>query len=236
MDPTRRHLIGSAGLVGAALAPLYAQQQSSSSGMIQLPPTQAKTEKQTGPPPQPIPLRSVSALPLWARPLVPGPNSSAFGEAKKSKLAALVSGDAAKARTVARQHGLPEKNIYSYQNFDQIRDNPDVQAVYIVLPNSMHEEYTVRGAQAGKHILTEKPMATKPDECQRMIDACAKASRQLMVAYRIQYEPKNRMIQKMVRQRQYGKVKMIDAMNTAKSGRPEPVAAEESPGRRRFLA
>ena len=113
----------------------------------------------------------------------------AFAKCEKSKVVALVSGDAAKANKLAQRYGVSPKNIYSYQNYDTIRDNPEVDIIYIVLPNGMHAEYTVRGAQAGKHILSEKPMANTPKECQEMIDACRKANRKLMVAYRLRYEP-----------------------------------------------
>jgi len=75
----------------------------------------------------------------------------AFGEAKKSKPVALVSGHPEKAKQVAEGYGVPGQSIYNYENFDSIRDNPDIDVVYIVLPNSMHAEYTVRGLEAGKH-------------------------------------------------------------------------------------
>jgi predicted dehydrogenase len=99
---------------------------------------------------------------------------------------ALVSGEHDKARTIAAQYGVPETHLYDYGNFDSLRDNPDVDLVYIVLPNSMHMEYTVRAAQAGKHVLCEKPMANSVADAQVMIDACARAQRQLMIAYRMQ--------------------------------------------------
>jgi hypothetical protein len=113
----------------------------------------------------------------------------AFGSCKYSKPVALVSGDAAKAANVAQQYGISPTNIYTYQNFDSIKNNKDIQAVYIVLPNGMHEEFTIRAAKAGKHVLCEKPMANDSKEAQNMIDACKAASVKLMIAYRIQYEP-----------------------------------------------
>ncbi len=75
-----------------------------------------------------------------------------FGQAKHVRVTALVSGDPAKARAVAGQYGVPETHLYGYADFDRLRDNPDVDAVYIVLPNNMHLEYTLRAAQAGKHV------------------------------------------------------------------------------------
>ncbi len=144
----------------------------------------------------------------------------AFGSCKYSKPVALVSGDAAKAKNVAAQHGIPEKNIYNYQNFDQISTNPEIDAVYVVLPNSMHEEFVVRAAKAGKHVLCEKPMATSSKEAQNMITACKNAGKKLMIAYRIQYEPHNRLAMKWAREQHFGKVKLIEGINTQNIGDP----------------
>ena len=116
----------------------------------------------------------------------------AFAKCEKSKVTALVSGSREKAEKLAARYNVNTKNIYNYENYNSIRDNPDVDIIYIVLPNSMHAEYTIRGAQAGKHILTEKPMANTPKECEEMIAACKKADRKLMVAYRVRYEPFNK--------------------------------------------
>jgi hypothetical protein len=62
--------------------------------------------------------------------------------------------------TVAAEYGVPERGIYNYQTYDSIRDNPDIDIVYVCLPVSMHAEYTIRAAKAGKHVMCEKPMAT----------------------------------------------------------------------------
>src|SRR5215475_9266031 len=115
----------------------------------------------------------------------------AFARCEKSKVVALVSGHPEKANKLALRYGVAPKNIYNYQNYDSIKDNPDVDIIYIVLPNGMHAEYTVRGVEAGKHVLCEKPMANTPADCQQMIDAARKADRKLMVAYRCRYEPYN---------------------------------------------
>ena len=102
---------------------------------------------------------------------------------KNARLVALVSGHADKAKKVAAENGVPDKGIYSYETFDRIADNPDVDVVYIVLPNSMHAEFTVRAARAGKHVLCEKPMAVTTAECEQMIAACKQAKRQLAIGY-----------------------------------------------------
>ena len=133
----------------------------------------------------------------------------AFAKCEKSKVTALVSGHPDKASKLALRYGVSSKNIYNYQNYDSIKDNPDVDVIYIVLPNGMHAEYTVRGFQAGKHVLTEKPMANTPAECQQMIDAAHAANRKLMVAYRCQYEPYNKEAIRIARSQELGKTQMI---------------------------
>jgi predicted dehydrogenase len=135
-----------------------------------------------------------------------------FAECKRSKLVALVSGDRTKAEGIAQKYDVNPKNIYNYQNYDTIRDNPEVDIIYIVLPNGMHAEYTIRGAQAGKHIMCEKPMANTVEDCQAMIDACNKADRKLMIAYRAQYEPYNLAAIEIARQKkELGQLKAIVA-------------------------
>ena len=114
-----------------------------------------------------------------------------FKNCQHSKLVALVSGDAAKAKRVAAEHGVPETGIYDYKSYDKLKDNPDVDVIYICLPVFMHAEYTVRGAAAGKHILCEKPMALSSAECETMIAASKKAGKKLMIGYRSHFEPHN---------------------------------------------
>lgn len=114
-----------------------------------------------------------------------------FKECQHSRLVALVSGDPAKAKKVAAEYGVPERGIYNYENYDSIRDNPDIDIVYICLPVFMHAEYTVRAAAAGKHVMCEKPMAVSVAECEQMIAACRKAGKKLMLGYRSRFEPHN---------------------------------------------
>lgn len=114
-----------------------------------------------------------------------------FKNCQYSKLVAVVSGDPAKAKRVASEYGVPESGIYDYKSYDRLKDNPEVDVIYICLPVFMHAEYTVRGAAAGKHILCEKPMALSSAECETMIAACKKAGKKLMIGYRSHFEPYN---------------------------------------------
>jgi predicted dehydrogenase len=120
---------------------------------------------------------------------VVGIGSLAMGEilpgltkTKRSRLTALVSGHPDKTHHFAQVYGVPDKNIYNYENYDQMASNTDIDVVYVVLPNSMHAEYTIRAAKAGKHVLCEKPMCTSVKDAEAMIAACRETKRRLMVA------------------------------------------------------
>ena len=133
----------------------------------------------------------------------------AFAKCEKSKVVAFVSGHPDKANKLALRYNVNPKNIYNYQNYDSIKDNPEVDVIYIVLPNGMHAEYTIRGLQAGKHVLCEKPMASTSAECRQMIDAAKKADRKLMIAYRCHYEPYNKEAIRIARAHELGPTQMI---------------------------
>ncbi len=136
----------------------------------------------------------------------------ALQQTKHCYLAGIVTGTASKAETWKKKYNIPEKNIYNYQNFDEIANNDDIDVVYVVLPPSMHEEYVVRAANAGKHVWCEKPMAVTEAECTRMIAACNKNKRKLAIGYRLQHEPNTKEYRRIVNQKLLGKVlKLEDA-------------------------
>jgi predicted dehydrogenase len=137
-----------------------------------------------------------------------------------SRLAAVVSGDPAKAKKVAAEHGLGPNAVYSYDNFDSIRNNPDVDIVYVCLPNSMHAEYTIRAAKAGKHVMCEKPMAVSVAECEAMIAACKAANRKLMIGYRCHFEPFNLEAMRLARSGAAGKIRYVRSEHGYNSGDP----------------
>jgi len=134
-------------------------------------------------------------------------------QTKNCYLAGVVTGTPAKERIWADKYNIPQKNIYNYQNFDKIASNPDIDIVYVVLPVSMHKEYTIRAAQAGKHVISEKPMAISSKDCQEMIDACKKAGRKLSIGYRLHFEPYNLEMMRLGQQKIYGKLLKIDCAN-----------------------
>ena len=130
-----------------------------------------------------------------------------------SQITALVSGHRDKAERIAAEYGVPRSSIYNYDNFDEIARNPAVGAVYVALPNSMHAEYTIRAAKAGKHVLCEKPMSTNVAEAEAMIAACKAANVKLMIAYRCHYEPTNLQAIRLIRDGALGQVQAIESAN-----------------------
>lgn len=113
----------------------------------------------------------------------------ALQQTKNCHLAGIVTGTPAKAEKWKQQYNIPDANVYNYDNFDNIAGNEAIDIVYVVLPNGMHHEFTIRAAQAGKHVICEKPMAISVKECREMIDACKQAGVRLFIGYRLHFEP-----------------------------------------------
>lgn len=158
-----------------------------------------------------LPLHAEEQKPVRFAPVGLGVISDIFmracAQSTKCKVTALVTGHAKeKAPRYEALYGVSPKAVYNYENYDEIANNPDIDAVYIGLPNSMHAEYTIRAAKAGKHVLCEKPMAISSAECRRMIDACRENNVKLMIAYRIHYDPMWQQIRKMARSGAIGEI------------------------------
>ena len=138
-----------------------------------------------------------------------------------SRLAGIVSGTPSKIEKWKAKYNLPARNCYNYDNYEQIAANPDIDVIYVVLPNGMHPEYTIRGAKAGKHVLCEKPMANSASDCQAMINACKDAGKKLAIGYRCQFEPNNIECMRLAREKVFGDLKMIDAGFGFRIGNPD---------------
>ncbi len=169
---------------------------------------------------QDAPARKLGVALVGLGQLSKGQLAPAFQHTKLCKLTGLVSGSPEKARAWAEQYGVPQKGIYGYGDFDRIKDNPDIDVVYVVLPNSMHAEYTIRAARAGKHVLCEKPMAVSVKECDEMIAACQAAKRELAIGYRLHFEPHNLEMMRLRREKVLGAVKVIEASAGFRIGDP----------------
>lgn len=114
----------------------------------------------------------------------------AFSHAtRNSELTALVTGDATKARQIRRKYCV--ESVYSYKDYEKCLRNGGIDAVYIALPNNMHRDYSVAAANAGVHVLCEKPMALDEKECEEMIATARKNGVKLMVAYRLHFNKAN---------------------------------------------
>ena len=126
-------------------------------------------------------------------------------------LAGIVTGTPAKAERWKQQYKIPDRNIYNYENFSSLADNPAIDVIYIVLPPSMHAEYSIRAAKAGKQVWCEKPMAMTAKECQDMIDAANQNKVQLTIGYRMHHEPNTQKIMRFAKELPYGKLKDLTA-------------------------
>ena len=135
----------------------------------------------------------------------------ALQKTEHSELVGIVTGSPEKAEQWQGKYGIEKKNTYNYRNFDKIVDNPNIDIVYVVLPNSMHEEFTIRAARAGKHVLCEKPMSVSSDESRQMIAECDKANVKLAIGYRCQFEPHHLECMRLAKEETYGKLRHIDA-------------------------
>jgi predicted dehydrogenase len=138
----------------------------------------------------------------------------------RAKLVGVISGTPAKIKDWQGKYSIPEKNCYNYENFDKIKDNPDIDAVYIITPNALHRPMAIRVAKAGKHVISEKPMALNAAEGQEMVDACKKAKVKLLVGYRMHLEPKTLEIIHMRKAGDFGKVMFFQGLCGFRIGDP----------------
>ncbi len=136
------------------------------------------------------------------------------------KLVGAISGTATKLTAWQSKYGIPAKNCYNYENFDALKDNPDIDAVYIITPNSLHKEQTIRVAKAGKHVICEKPMAVNAKEAEEMIAACKTANVKLLIGYRMHFEPKTLEIIKQRKEGELGNVKFFQGLCGFRIGDP----------------
>lgn len=135
----------------------------------------------------------------------------ALQQTKHCYLAGIVSGSTEKSETWRARFNLPAEACYTYESFDNIRNNAAIDIVYVVLPNALHAEWVIRAARAGKHVICEKPMAVTVDECDRMIAACREAGKLLSVGYRLHFEPHNKEAMRLGQKKVLGNITLIEA-------------------------
>ena len=128
----------------------------------------------------------------------------ALQKARLCRLAGVVTGSPAKAAKWGHKYNLPKKNLYHYDHLEQIADNPDIDIVYVVTPPALHPEFAIRAAKAGKHVISEKPMACSVADCDAMIAACRDAGVKLSVGYRLHFDPYHRELLRLARDPDFG--------------------------------
>jgi predicted dehydrogenase len=127
--------------------------------------------------------------------------------ADRCTVAAIGSRDVERARSVAATLGIPR----AHGSYEALLADPEVDAVYIPLPNHLHAEWTIAAAQAGKHVLCEKPLAMTADEAQRMVDACRDAGVQLMEAFMYRLHPSWVAVRELVAAGQIGRLTAVQS-------------------------
>lgn len=123
---------------------------------------------------------------------------------KLCELVSVVSGHPEKAAQWAKDFNLPEKNLYSYENMDRIADNKDIDIVYVVTPPGVRRDFVIHMAKAGKHVISEKPLATTVADCDAMIAACKNAKVKFSVGYRLHFDPYIKEMMRLQRDEDFG--------------------------------
>jgi predicted dehydrogenase len=139
--------------------------------------------------------------------------AEAMQSCTRAKLVGVISGTPSKITAWQSRYNIPAKNCYNYENFDAIKNNADIDAVYVITPNSLHHDEVIRVAKAGKHVICEKPMAINAKEGQEMVDACKANNVKLLVGYRMHFEPHTLEIIRMRNAGEFGKVLFFQGLS-----------------------
>jgi len=146
--------------------------------------------------------------------------AEAMKACSKAKLVGVISGTPSKIKEWQTKYEIPETNCYNYENFDQVKNNPDIDVIYVTTPNALHKSQVIRVAKAGKHAICEKPMALNAKEGQEMIDACKKANVKLLVGYRLHFEPRTLEVIRMRNADEFGKIRFFQGQCGFRAGDP----------------
>jgi len=146
--------------------------------------------------------------------------AKAMETCKRAKLVGLISGTPSKVVDWRAKYDIPEENCYDYSNFDKIKNNPNIDAVYVITPNGLHKDQVIRVAKAGKHVICEKPMGINAKEGQEMVDVCKAENVKLLVGYRMHFEPKTVEVIRMRKAGEFGKLKFFQGLSGFTIGDP----------------
>lgn len=137
--------------------------------------------------------------------LAPGLQQTEYCE-----LRGIVTGTPSKIPEWQREYDIPDRNVYNYHNMHEIANNDDIDVIYVVTPPAIHARDAIKGAEAGKHVWCEKPMAMNVDECQAIVDAASQNRVKLSIGYRMQHEPNTQKIIQFGREKTYGDIQKIE--------------------------
>lgn len=140
-----------------------------------------------------------------------GQIAPALQKTSHAHLAGIVTGTPSKIPQWQEKYGIKDANVYNYDNMSTIADNPDIDIVYVIVPTGLHMKYAVIGAEAGKHIFCEKPMAMNVEQCEKIISTCDANNVRLSISYRVQHEPNTQTVIGYADSKPYGEIKSIDA-------------------------
>ena len=150
----------------------------------------------------------------------------AIQSSKNGTVAAVASRDAQKGAEFALKAGIPK----SYGSYEALLDDPEIDALYIPVPNSLHYEWTIKAARAGKHILCEKPLALSAAQCLEM-DAAAKEHHVvLMEAFMYRFHPRTEKCIELTQAGALGPLQMIQSSFTFKLTRPDNIRLQADLG------
>ncbi len=146
----------------------------------------------------------------------------AIQKCQVAELRGIVAGSFDDPEHWKQTYGIPDRNVYSYENLEEMADNPDIDAVYVITPNGLHAEHTIRAARAGKHVMCEKPMAVSVAEARAMVETCREEGVKLAIGYRNRFEPNTREMIRTLRAGELGNLTLIESHFGFRMGRGNP--------------
>ena len=146
--------------------------------------------------------------------------AEAIQACKNVKVVGAISGTPSKLVDWAKKYDFPKENCYSYDTFERLKNNPNIDVVYVTSPNALHHPHTIAAAKAGKHVICEKPMSVSVKEAEEMIAACKAANVKLFIGYRLHFEPFTKELVRMRTSGELGKILFVNATMGFKIGDP----------------
>jgi predicted dehydrogenase len=141
-------------------------------------------------------------------------------DCKFATLTGIITGTPTKIPVWKEKYGIEDKNVYSYETMHEIKNNPDIDIVYVITPNSLHHKHVLMVAAAGKHVISEKPVADNAKQAREMIAACEKAGVKFYIGYRLHFEPHTRELIRLRETGAFGKVMHVNNYAGFKIGDP----------------